>query len=74
MSDHSSISEHIKTVGQVASGGAATAAGTYATFNVAEATAYASLAAAVVTVIYFIVSIGYALWKWHKEALDGTAK
>jgi membrane protein DedA with SNARE-associated domain len=75
MSDHSStISEHIKTIGQVASGGAATATGTYAGFNVAGATAYASLAAAVVTVIYFVVSTGYALWKWRKEAVNGTAK
>lgn len=74
MSDHSSMSEHIKNVGQVISGGAATATGTYAAFNVTNATAYASLAAAVVTVIYFIVSTGYALWKWRKEAINGTVK
>lgn len=74
MSDHVSIADHIKTVGQVASGGAATATGTYAGFNVAGATAYASLAAAVVTVVYFVVSTGYALWKWRKEAANGTVK
>lgn len=74
MSDHSNVIEHLKTVGQVASGGAATATGTYAGFSVAGMTAYASLAAAVMTVLYFMVSTGYALWKWRKEANAGNSK
>lgn len=72
MDDHSGAMEHIKSVGQVLSGGAATATGTYAAFNIADATAYASFGAAVVTIIYFIVSTGYALWKWRKEAKNGS--
>lgn len=74
MSDNSSVAEHIKNIGQVVSGGAATATGTYAAFNVADATAYASFAAAVVTVIYFAVSTGYSIWKWRKEAANGSVK
>ncbi len=79
----SSISEHIKGMGQVVSGGVATATGSgtagaaYAVshgMTIEQAIQYATLAASVMTFLYFGVSTAYAGWKWYKEAKNGTAK
>lgn len=49
------IEEHLKEVGKTVFGGGVVAGGTHVAFDIAQATQYASFAAAVMTTIYFFV-------------------
>jgi hypothetical protein len=73
--DGQHLQEHLVNTGKVMAGGAGVGSTTYAAIanmDIAHATALASLAAAVMTALYFAVSAGYAVWKWRKEA-NGSA-
>ncbi len=48
--------EHVKEVGKTLAGGVAVAGGTHVTFDIAQATQYASFAAAIATTIYFLIA------------------
>lgn len=48
--------EHVKEVGKTVLGGAGVAGSTHAAFDIAQATQYASLAAAIATTIYFLIA------------------
>ncbi len=62
------IADHISNMAKVTTGGGVTAAATYVSVDwMTQATEYATLAAAVTTTIYFIISSLYALYKWRKE-------
>lgn len=49
------IIDHIKEIGKTVVGGGVVAGGTHAAFDIAQATQYASFAAAIMTTIYFFV-------------------
>lgn len=63
--------DHLKEVGRTAAGGGVTYGATHAAFDVSQATQYASLAAAVMTAIYFFVVTVIAIEK-RKDKSDGT--
>lgn len=63
--------EHVKEVGKTVVGGVGVAAGTHVTFDVAQATQYASLAAAVATTIYFLIA-SYVAFKNRNKASGGN--
>lgn len=48
--------EHVKEVGKTVLGGAGVAGATHVTFDIAQATQYASFAAAIATTIYFLIA------------------
>jgi len=63
------INDHLKEVGKTMAGGVGVAGTTHAAFDIAQATQYASFAAAVATTIYFVVTTYLAI-KAHKNAPD----
>lgn len=68
---HNGLIQHASTTGKVVAGGVTTAASSYEVvshMDIAQATSFASLAAAICTALYFAISAAYAVWKWKKEA------
>lgn len=64
------LTDHAVNVSKVATGGIGVAATTYQTvlhLSVDQATAYATLSAAVMTTIYFAVVTVIAVLKWVKD-------
>lgn len=62
------IADHIKEVGKTFIGGGAVAGGTHVAFDIAQATQYASFAAAIMTCIYFFVVTIIAIKNGNKSA------
>lgn len=63
--------EHVHETMTAVAGGGVVGGSVYVTvahMNIAEATAIATLSAAVATTLYFIVQALYVLWKWRKDA------
>lgn len=63
--------QHVKEVGKTVAGGVGVAGGTHAAFDVAQATQYASLAAAVATTIYFLIA-SYVAFKNRNKPSGGN--
>lgn len=63
------VADHAVNTGKVVMGGVGVAGTTYATTDwIIHATEWATFTAAAATTVYFLVSAGYALWKWKNEA------
>ncbi len=62
--------EHVKEMGKTVAGGVGVAGATHVTFDVAQATQYASLAAAIATTIYFLIA-SYVAFK-NRNRHDGN--